>query len=196
MAGDLDGDGQLEIAILNQDGQDVTILQNDGFGHFTASQQIDVGPRPTGIHAQDLTGSGKADLLVANEAGDLLVLMNKGDGTFSPYHRGTPGVTIAVLTGSGQTEYVLTDQAQDQLSVQSLTGANSFVQGRANGLLAPSDVKIADLNGDKIQDLVVANSGANDILVYLGNGDGSFAPPQNVLRWHRPGRHHGRRRLR
>ena len=34
-----------------------------------------------------------------------------------------------------------------------------------------------DFNGDGRTDLAVANSGANDVSVLLGNGDGTFAAP-------------------
>ena len=50
---------------------------------------------------------------------------------------------------------------------------------RSTGLLAPGAVKLADLNGDGIPDLVVANSGGNNVLVYPGLGDGQFGPALN-----------------
>ena len=44
------------------------------------------------------------------------------------------------------------------------------------GLLAPGAVALADLNGDGIPDLIVANSGGNNVLVYPGLGNGQFGP--------------------
>ncbi len=41
----------------------------------------------------------------------------------------------------------------------------------------PSAVAVADLNGDSKSDIVVANAADDDVLVYLGNGDGSFQAP-------------------
>ena len=40
---------------------------------------------------------------------------------------------------------------------------------------------MADLNGDGIPDLIVANSGSNDVLVFLGNADGTFQPAQSFF---------------
>src|SRR5262249_56125078 len=51
----------------------------------------------------------------------------------------------------------------------------------SRSLLAPGAVRAADLNGDGILDLVVANSGANTVLVYLGTGGGQFAPAQSFF---------------
>ena len=50
---------------------------------------------------------------------------------------------------------------------------------RSSGLLAPSAVTLADLNGDKIPDLIVANSGSNNVLVYPGLGNGQFGTALN-----------------
>ena len=50
---------------------------------------------------------------------------------------------------------------------------------QATGLLAPGAVKLADLNGDGIPDLIVANSGSNNVLVYPGLGNGQFGPALN-----------------
>ena len=47
------------------------------------------------------------------------------------------------------------------------------------GLLAPGAVSLADLNGDGIPDLIVANSGSNNVLVYPGLGNGQFGPALN-----------------
>src|SRR5262249_43986077 len=58
----------------------------------------------------------------------------------------------------------------------------------SSGLLAPGAVAVADLNGDGIPDLVVANSGGNNVLVYPGLGSpqslypglgGQFGPEIN-----------------
>ena len=43
-------------------------------------------------------------------------------------------------------------------------------------MLAPGAVTMADLNGDGIPDLIVANSGSNNVLIYPGLGNGQFGP--------------------
>src|SRR5689334_13636268 len=39
---------------------------------------------------------------------------------------------------------------------------------------APHSIAIADLNGDSIPDLAVANYGSNSVSILLGAGDGAF----------------------
>src|SRR5262249_11138859 len=42
-------------------------------------------------------------------------------------------------------------------------------------------VKLADLNGDGLPDLIVANSGSNTVLVYRGLAPGQFGPAQRFF---------------
>ena len=50
---------------------------------------------------------------------------------------------------------------------------------QSTGLLEPGAVALADLNGDGIPDLIVANSGSNNVLIYPGLGNGQFGPAIN-----------------
>src|SRR5262249_34370043 len=47
------------------------------------------------------------------------------------------------------------------------------------GLDDPGAVALADLNVDGIQDIIVANSGSNNVLIYPGLVDGQFGPALN-----------------
>ncbi|MFZ9794605.1 MAG: FG-GAP repeat domain-containing protein, partial [Gemmataceae bacterium] len=44
---------------------------------------------------------------------------------------------------------------------------------------SPASVAMGDLNGDAFLDFVVANSGSDNISIFLGNGNGTFAPQIN-----------------
>src|SRR5262249_31587380 len=86
---------------------------------------------------------------------------------------------VVDLIGNGQDDVILANQALDRVTVQYAQTGRSFTQDRADGLLAPGAVAVADLNGDGINDLVVANSGGNNILVSPGLPDGGFGPEIN-----------------
>src|SRR5262249_33065310 len=59
-------------------------------------------------------------------------------------------------------------------------GASTVLGDRSSGLIAPGAVKLADLNGDGLPELIVANSGSNNVLVYPGLDGGQFGPALNV----------------
>ncbi len=181
---DFNHDGNADLAVLTADG--VSIYLGDGQGGFDPPVTYNAGTDPTGLTVADLTGDGQLDLLVGNVYGDVLILVGNGDGTFRPFEPVKAAVALAVadLTGNGVLDFVFASQSLNQVTVVygSTTQAanNSQVVGdQATGVLAPGAVLLADLNGDGIPDLIVANSGGNNVLVYPGLGNGQFGPPVN-----------------
>ena len=166
--------------MLDADNHALTILHGDGHGHFQLAGQYDAGNAPNGLSIGDFNRDGIADLVVGNIFGDVMALPGNGDGTFQPFTRIGQQIAIAVgdVTGNGQQSWVVTDQSRDRLVLQVGGTTPGFTQDRADGLVAPGAAKVADLNGDGIADMIVANSGGNDVLVYLGLGSGQFAAPQ------------------
>ena len=49
-------------------------------------------------------------------------------------------------------------------------GSSAVLGDQSTGLLNPGAVKLADMNGDGIPDLIVANSGSNNVLDLPGPG--------------------------
>src|SRR5262245_40466440 len=84
--GDLDGDGDEDLAVANYYGDDVSVLLNEGRGTFATQVTYPVGDGPTAVSIADLDGDGDRDLAVANWAypvGSASVLLNQGGGTFA-----------------------------------------------------------------------------------------------------------------
>ncbi|MBL8799164.1 MAG: VCBS repeat-containing protein, partial [Planctomycetia bacterium] len=176
VAGRFNGDAHLDLAVLTA-AQTVEIYAGDGQGGFTLVSTVAASNLPTGLTTADVDRDGKLDLLVGNKFGDVLVLRGRGDGQFEPYRRAGQAVTLAVtdINGDGLVDFVLADAALDRVVVQySRPGEPPLVQ--RDGLLAPGAVAVADLNRDGLADLIVSNSGGNNLLVYLGIGQGQFAP--------------------
>jgi hypothetical protein len=186
---DFTGNGVADLAVLTADG--VSIYLGNGKGGFSSPVTYNAGTDPTGLTVSDLLGNGKLDLLIGNDYGDVLILVGNGDGTFRPFEPVKAAIALAVadLTGNGVPDFVFADQSLNQVSVVYGTmsqDANSpaVIGNQTTGVLAPGAVLLADLipnQDDKyvIPDLIVANSGGNNILVYPGLGNGQFGSPIN-----------------
>src|SRR5262249_55420184 len=143
---------------------------------------VDAGNVPTGLSVADINRDGNLDLLVGNEFGDVLIILGNGDGTFRPFTRADRAVPFVVtdLAGRGARDVILANQAVDQVVSQvRVPGSNTFTPGnfaqnRSDGLVGPGAITQADINGDGRPDVIVANSGSNNVLVYLRQADGSL----------------------
>ncbi len=186
---DFNGDGIADLAVLTAQG--ASIYLGNGKGGFSPPVTYDAGVDPSGLTVADVLGNGQLDLLVGNAYGDVLILVGDGDGTFRPFEPVKADIALAVadLTGNGARDFVYADQSLNQITVvygsPNPSSTNSHVVGdQATGILAPGAVLLADLipsenPEDDIPDLIVANSGGNNVLVYPGLGNGQFGPPIN-----------------
>ena len=177
--GDFAGNGIDDLAVLTTNG--LYIYLGNGRGGFLPPSEFNVGFEPSGLTVADVNDDGRLDLLVGNSRGDVQVLLGQGDGTFqAPFLASEPPVELAAdVTGSGAKYIVSTDQRTDEVLVERNGGAPTLLGSAANGLDDPGAPTLADLNGDGIADLIVANSGSNNVLIYPGLGNGQFGPAIN-----------------
>jgi hypothetical protein len=81
----------------------------------------------------------------------------------------TASVTVFNPAPGGGTSNVIFFETTRPTSVVALATPSDFVIGQN-----PAAVATGDFNGDGKTDLVVANSGSNNVSILLGNGDGTF----------------------
>jgi hypothetical protein len=191
VAGDFNGDGKPDLAVLMEDRAEVWVYTGDGHGHFSHTFTIAAGTSPTGLSAVRDPRTGFLDLLVGDQLGDVLRLVGNSDGTFQPPPPLTGSrVSLAVQTvGNGQSDALVANQQTDRVTLQvpAAGGAQYVPVATLPGPLAPGAVRFARLEKDSpYLDAVVVGSGSNSILVYRGTGFDAagrptFAPPETYF---------------
>jgi hypothetical protein len=158
----------------------VRIYVGDGSGGLVEVQDVLVSSDATGLSVSTI--SGRPALLVGDRYGDVEVLLADASGQFSTLRNNDQPVTLALLSASsgGAPTFFYADQGLDQVvqvgPAPAASASNSkVIAQRGDGLRVPGAVSLKDLNGDGVPDIVVVDSGANDVLVYLGDGRGSYA---------------------
>lgn len=149
-------------------------------GNFMATEAVPVGEYPSSIAAADFNGDGKVDLVsVASAYGEINVLLNNGNGTFTPgatlqVSADSPlFVTTADVNGDGHVDIILGNY-NHTVTVFTNDGSGNFAL--ATTLLlsgAPTCVAAADVNGDGYVDLICANA-QTSLTVFTNDGSGGF----------------------
>jgi FG-GAP-like repeat/FG-GAP repeat len=196
-AADLDGDGDLDIVLTEEETcpfvePHIFIFRNDGNQNFV--RMIDIvlpGRTPNGLALADVTGDGKIDIITSLPDG-MGVLPGNGNLTFgapiisttAPYkfkmtdfnHDGLLDAGMILQQDSFGTELIATALGNGNGTFQAVrtqTGSSVF-----ENLRISDDIDVGDIDGDGTPDVVVFNYASNDVSIFLCNPDGSLRPHQ------------------
>jgi FG-GAP-like repeat/Cep192 domain 4 len=185
---DFNGDGILDVAVVNYSTNNVSVLFGNGDGTFQTQSLYTVGTEPTAIVAADFNGDGVPDIAVADEIGKTIaVLINKADGsgTFLPavlYPAGNAprGIASGSLRNNGINDLVVANNLGGNVTVFLGNGDGTFQPGVNYAAdVNPKSVALGVFSTNGILDIACANHNTNDVSILMGNGDGTFQPPVN-----------------
>ena len=190
---DLDGDGDLDVVLSNDTPSPKRIYLNDGRGRFAPGTVYGDSLWPMrNATVADMNGDGRPDIIAANRNGRRpgfnYICLNDGRGGF-----GAPCVPFAPEPATTITAADFNRDGRPDLLVPHRNGGQSRLYlGAAGGDLAtmaslpfgPADAQLriaeaADFDGDGALDVVAIDEVRGPAL-YVGRGDGTFAPPVPV----------------
>jgi hypothetical protein len=77
-AADIDGDGDLDLAVVDRNANDVVHLVNEGQGRFVRRGASGVGEAPSAVTAADLDGDGDLEFATSNSGSDAITILKNG----------------------------------------------------------------------------------------------------------------------
>ena len=183
-AGDLDGDGWSDFIVPNEIPADIRVFMNDqqgGYDNFTIFS-ISGGSRPSTNEGFDYNLDGFMDFTVGNSQNNqVTVFTGDGTGNFSAIQNytadnGIRGLVILDANGDGFPDIVTANRDGSNSSILMNSGNGTFAiainfEGNGDGETAAAT---ADVNGDGIMDLFLGAYYSNEVILWLGDGDGGF----------------------
>jgi VCBS repeat protein len=143
-----------------------------------------IGGDPQSVATADFNNDKKLDVAVANNTGNVSILIGKGDGTFEQpktdiaTQTGTTSVAAGDLNGDTKPDLVAanTNAANSNVDVLINNGSGSFTVTNIPTVGNDSRaVALGDFDGKNGKDIAVSNAGGNDVTILLNNGSGSFS---------------------
>jgi hypothetical protein len=132
------------------------------------------------VKSADLDGDGDADLVVAMEWAPHLILLNDGEGRFVDAPDRSPRTThdheeavLADFDGDGHVDILLVSEDDRARELYLNDGKARFrdASDRLPGRAVSNGAVAVDIDADGDLDLVIANAGADEVLVNDGRGN-------------------------
>ena len=181
---DFNDDGKTDLAIVNEISNDFRVYLNNGNNYDT---MYSLHPMPAGIRASpseaaDFNHDGIVDIIVGNVGNNVLSyfrgLPNAGFDPELPYLAGNNvrGVAFGDFDGDGYDDVITANRGGNNISIFRNNGDGTFGTAQNNNTVGNQEtgVMVTDANNDGILDAFVACYSSGEVVLMLGDGNGSF----------------------
>ena len=187
-AADFNHDSRPDLVVADLEGGEVTLLLNDGGGHFhpAPGSPFKSGYQPNDFAVADFNHDGNPDLAVVNTQTPFIsIFLGDGRGGFRAA-RSSPvrtesnphphGVVAGDFMGRGAIDLITDSWGSNQIEVLVGDGHGAFSPGPFMGVgrRPYQRLRAADLNGDGKPDVITTNLDGDSVTVLLGDGSGGF----------------------
>lgn len=176
------GTSILDLAVVNQNDNTVSIFLGNGDGSFQTRTDYPTGVAPVYVATGDFNGDGILDLAVANNTDDTVSILlgqsgtnGKATGTFGTHTdfqagAGPTSIAVADYNLDGISDLAVTDSTSNTISLLfGLTGGSFNANFELNVGTDPLSVATADFTGNGRPDVAIANNASNTVSVILNS---------------------------
>ena len=190
VTGDFNNDSKVDLAVTCTNQNSIRVFIQADSEPFGSSSLFSTGnqSRSNWVALGDLNNDGYLDIVVANSGTDnIIFLLGLGNGDFTNHFTYFTGddsrpsaISIDHFNDDPYLDIAVVNTGIDSISIflgsknGSFTLTTTYFTGFSS---APIAIAAKDLNRDKHIDLVISNRGSNEILIFVGKGDGTFLHP-------------------
>jgi hypothetical protein len=185
---DFNNDTQIDIIVSNSGIGNIVILIGYGNAHFILETTYSLGSnsRPQYVIVNHFNKDNRLDIAITNFLGrSINVFLGYGNGSFDkqlviPTDSGSNPNSIASGNFNNDTllDIIVTNSNTHNIGIYfgSLNGTFQNLRTYSTVIASyPVSVIVGDFNEDNIPDVIVAIYGTNNIGIFIGYGNGSFA---------------------
>jgi hypothetical protein len=182
--GNFNNDDQVDLAVVNFNSWNISVLLGYGDGRFANQAVYAVGANPTYINTGDFNTDGNTDLVVTNSADNTISILlgsENGNGEFSEATTFAVGnypnaISVNDFNSDGKPDLAVANLNDSTVSILLNDGRGDFSNVTSFNVRSnPKSIDVGDFNNDGKIDLVTQSKSNATISVLLGDGSGNFS---------------------
>ncbi|HEX3149679.1 MAG TPA: VCBS repeat-containing protein, partial [Gemmataceae bacterium] len=167
---DMNGDGRIDLATVDNSADDVFAFKNDGAGGFGTPTAYVVGDRPTFVATADFNGDGRLDLAVVNSNSGSVTLLT----TPKPAAQLTMSIVPSTAVAGDNVQVIVTAVDVNGDKVADFEGAVHFSSDDLTASLTPADYTFTEADaGQYTFNAILYKAGTRTLNVTSGSLSGS-----------------------